>query len=225
MRYIINYGLASEQDQPCHLTTYTGIDASSPDEAREKFLATHPGRYVARVIEGTRANRELYGAGAWTEEEQQANLEKLRAKYVRELDASESVQEYVATYEPDEFAARMDYEKRRESEPTQNAEGVHLGDLFSCEWGYDQTNVDYYQVVALKGAHTIVVRELRTRRRDVLDTMTGYSRPIRDCFRSEATYTLRTRIMDGSLYIKAPDDRGVLRRTHDGELGHYTSYA
>ena len=225
MRYIINYGLASEQDQPCRLTTFAGIDASTPDEARRMFLAAHPDRYVVRVIDGTQANRELYSAGAWTDEEREAHKEKLSAKYAQEHDAAQSVKEYVATYELDEFAARIAYEDRRASEGTQNAEGVHVGDLFSCEWGYDQTNVNYYQVVALKGAHTIVVRELRTRRMDIPDTMTGYSRPIRDSFRDESPYTLRTRIRSNELDINAPEHCGTLRPWKEGELGYYTSYA
>jgi len=26
---------------------------------------------------------------------------------------------------------------------------VNIGDIFECSWGYDQTNIDYYQVVAV----------------------------------------------------------------------------
>lgn len=225
MRYIINYGKLGEAGAPVRMTTFTGIDAENPEQAREKFLAAYPDREVVRVIPGTRDNMELYGQSAMTDEERCAHTERLNAKYAQEHDASEEVKEYVATYELDEFAARIAYEDRRASETTQNAEGVHVGDLFSCEWGYDQTNVNYYQVVALKGAHTIVVRELRTRRRDVLDTMTGYSRPIRDNFRDESPYTLRTRIRFNELDINAPEHCGTLRPWKEGELGYYTSYA
>lgn len=28
---------------------------------------------------------------------------------------------------------------------------VKVGDIFRCSWGYDQTNVDYYEVVAVRG--------------------------------------------------------------------------
>ena len=225
MRYIINYGLIAEQDQPCRLTTFLGIDADTPEDARQKFLAAHPDRDVVRVVVGTPHNRELYGMGAMTEEEQQAHREMLSAKYAQQHEAAQDVKEYVSTYEPDEFAARVAYEQRRASEETQNAEGVHLGDLFSCSWGYEQTNVDFYQVVGLKGAHTIVVRRLNTRRREVLNTMTGYSRPIRDSFRDEKTYTLRTKLWRDELYINAPNDTGSLRQAHDGEVANFSSYA
>jgi hypothetical protein len=36
---------------------------------------------------------------------------------------------------------------------------VKIGAIFRRSWGYDQTNVDYFQVVALK-AKTVVVREI-----------------------------------------------------------------
>jgi hypothetical protein len=36
---------------------------------------------------------------------------------------------------------------------------VKIGQIFRRSWGYDQTNVDYFQVVALK-AKTVVVREI-----------------------------------------------------------------
>ena len=225
MRYIINYGLITEQDQPCRLTTFLGIDADSPEEARQKFLAAHPDRDVVRVIEGTPHNREIYGMGAMTDEEQAAHRDRFAAQMIERNEAAKVVREYVATYEPDEFAARIAYEQRRDSEDTQNAEGVHLGDLFSCSWGYEQTNVDFYQVVGLKGAHTIVVRRLNTRRREVLNTMTGYSRPIRDSFRDEKTYTLRTKLWQDELYINAPNDTGCLHRAHDGEIAEFSSYA
>ena len=225
MRYIINYAMKKDAEKPVRLTTFAGIDADSPEDARQKFTASYPDREVVRVIEGTASNRELYGQGAMTDEEREDHVKKLHAMYEQEHEASVDVKEYVATYEPDEFSARIAYEQRRASETTQNAEGVHLGDLFYNSWGYEQTNVDYYQVVALKGAHTIVVRELKTRRRDVLNTMTGYSRPIRDSFRDDKTYTMRTRIWNNELYIKAPEDCGSLRPWKDGEIGYYTSYA
>jgi hypothetical protein len=29
--------------------------------------------------------------------------------------------------------------------------GVTVGDVFRCSWGYDQTNIDYYEVIAVTG--------------------------------------------------------------------------
>lgn len=41
-----------------------------------------------------------------------------------------------------------------------NKYGVQVGDIFSCTWGYDQTNVDFFQVVKLCGEQSVRVREV-----------------------------------------------------------------
>lgn len=41
-----------------------------------------------------------------------------------------------------------------------NKYGVKVGDLFSASWGYDQTQVDFFQVVALVGETSVRVREV-----------------------------------------------------------------
>lgn len=41
-----------------------------------------------------------------------------------------------------------------------NKYGVKVGDLFSASWGWEQTNVDFFQVVALVGECSVRVREV-----------------------------------------------------------------
>lgn len=41
-----------------------------------------------------------------------------------------------------------------------NKYGVQVGDIFSCTWGYDQTNVDFFQVIKLCGEQSVRVREV-----------------------------------------------------------------
>lgn len=41
-----------------------------------------------------------------------------------------------------------------------NKFGVKVGDLFSASWGYEQTNVDFFQVIALVGESSVRVREV-----------------------------------------------------------------
>jgi hypothetical protein len=38
---------------------------------------------------------------------------------------------------------------------------LRVGDVLRSVWGYDQTNVDYYQVTALKGSKQVVARRIR----------------------------------------------------------------
>lgn len=42
----------------------------------------------------------------------------------------------------------------------ENKFGVKVGDLFSASWGYDQTNNDFFQVIALVGESSVRVREV-----------------------------------------------------------------
>lgn len=42
-----------------------------------------------------------------------------------------------------------------------NRYGVKVGDIFSASWGWEQTNVDFFQVVALVGELSVRVREVR----------------------------------------------------------------
>lgn len=41
-----------------------------------------------------------------------------------------------------------------------NKYGVKVGDFFSISWGYEQTNVDFFQVVALVGESSVRIREV-----------------------------------------------------------------
>lgn len=41
-----------------------------------------------------------------------------------------------------------------------NKYGVKVGDYFSMSWGYEQTNVDFFQVVALVGTSSVRIREV-----------------------------------------------------------------
>lgn len=41
-----------------------------------------------------------------------------------------------------------------------NKFGVKVGDFFSASWGYEQTQADFFQVIALVGASSVRVREV-----------------------------------------------------------------
>jgi len=50
------------------------------------------------------------------------------------------------------------------------AEAVNVGDIYYCSWGYDQTNVDFYKVIAKRG-HKVTLIEVGSR---VVDDHTTY---------------------------------------------------
>ncbi len=48
--------------------------------------------------------------------------------------------------------ARVAQYRAQRSAPTD----VAVGDVFRCSWGYDQTNIDYFQVIEVCGAYAMV---------------------------------------------------------------------
>lgn len=50
-------------------------------------------------------------------------------------------------------------DQKKKSEKT-NIYGVKVGDIFCASWGYEQTNNDFFQVVALVGKQSVRVREV-----------------------------------------------------------------
>lgn len=63
----------------------------------------------------------------------------------------------------DEDTIRKAIEQAEDKEPEAEkpANGVQVGDLFYCSWGYEQTNVDFVQVIALCGKSSVRVRPVQ----------------------------------------------------------------
>lgn len=227
-RYIITYALSSGTDG-VEMTTYWATMARNELDAKQKFEARFPDCAVRSVELADENKRSRYGNGWYTDEERASNKAKLDEYYATERDERQEAELTAGTYELDEFTARIAYEDRRASENTPNLEGVHVGDMFYVMWGWEQTNYSFFQVVELRGKHTVIVRENECVMAPY-GNMLGLSRPIRDKFRDDRTFTLRTRYDEhlGELWINAPEGCGSghsLRRCEDGRLFEYSSYA
>ena len=61
----------------------------------------------------------------------------------------------------------------KEKAEKKNVFGVKVGDMFSASWGYEQTNNDFFQVIALVGEKSVRVREVNPQivRRDPVSGM------------------------------------------------------
>lgn len=91
---------------------------------------------------------------------------KYTAKQQRVIDYLTSIG---ATTKLEEYKQRL--EKRNEAKIAARKEAkersaeamklVKVGDVFSCVWGYDQTNVDFFQIVALVGKNSVRVKQVR----------------------------------------------------------------
>lgn len=49
---------------------------------------------------------------------------------------------------------------RETKQDKKNYLGVKIGDIFSFSWGYEQSNINYFQVVGLKGTKQVIIREI-----------------------------------------------------------------
>ena len=57
-------------------------------------------------------------------------------------------------------AANIAARQERKQKAAEAMKLVKVGDVFSCTWGYDQTNVDFFQVVALVGKNSVRVKQV-----------------------------------------------------------------
>ena len=72
---------------------------------------------------------------------------------------------------------------------------MKVGDIMYSSWGYDQTNVDFYQVVGV-AKNTVKLTEIQSSIRDS-GYMSGYVKPVKDAFVSDEVISKR---LDGHNY-------------------------
>lgn len=100
------------------------------------------------------------------------------------------------------------------------AHTLKVGDLLKCSWGYDQTNIDYYQVTRVIGAHTVEIREIGSRTVSADGNWTGNCSPTPNDFKGEPM-------------VKRVSKDNTVRMTSYSwaypcalnDVGHWTAYA
>ncbi len=90
-----------------------------------------------------------------------------------------------------------------------NKYGVKVGDLFEMSWGYEQTNVDFFQVITLVGESSVRVREVNPPMIDEKG-ISGMS--------ADRTYKLTNELLPPSRYSVFIEDqeKGDLKRINLG---------
>ena len=66
--------------------------------------------------------------------------------------------------------------------------GVKIGDIFSYSWGYEQTNINYFQVVALKGEKSVVIREIGFQDSNMIERDVYKVTPKKDSFLTKSQF-------------------------------------
>lgn len=120
-----------------------------------------------------------------------ARYNKFKNEYHYRFESVERMNEYVENW-IDRVVANK---KRREEEKVaqklraaERAKNVKVGDIFVDSWGYEQTNVDFFQVVAKPSARTVIVREIACRTEEGSEMSHGMADnvfPVRDAFIGE----------------------------------------
>ncbi|HVJ35173.1 MAG TPA: hypothetical protein VND94_18830 [Terriglobia bacterium] len=78
----------------------------------------------------------------------------------------------------------------RKAERKAYVTALQVDDVLRCSWGYEQTNIDYYQVTRICGRQTIEIRSIAADRVET-SNMQGNCWPIPDAFKGPA---LRCRV-------------------------------
>ena len=96
---------------------------------------------------------------------------------------------------------------------------LKVGDILNTSWGYDQTNVEFYQVIAVPTPHTVIVREV-AQHREGTGWLCGNCAPVHDKFIGPPL-TKRPDGSDNSIHISDVQTAWVW----DGTPHYYSQYA
>ncbi|WP_138485076.1 hypothetical protein [Dyadobacter bucti] len=106
--------------------------------------------------------------------------------------------------------------EREKRQQERNARDIQPGSIFYASWGYDQTNIQFYQIIAVKGIKVIVRELYQDKQYDAIDH--GYTSAIKDSFKGDEI-VLRI----GKYGLKV-DERNRISKW-DGKPLYWSSYA
>lgn len=104
----------------------------------------------------------------------------------------------------------------REARKTQGR-GLEIGDVLVSSWGYEQTNVDFYEVVALVGTKTVELRLIKQRCTDT-GYQSGHALPVPGHYIGEGV--IRKQACEGTVRLSGFQSA----RKWDGRPVAWTSY-
>jgi hypothetical protein len=118
------------------------------------------------------------------------------------------------------------FKEKRQDERKAQGRGLEVGDIVRTCWGYDQTNVEYFQVTALIGKAMVELREIATESEET-GFMSGRCVPVLNKFIGEP---MRKIAKDGHIKIDSVRHASKVEpiKTPAGPLypsAHWSSYA
>lgn len=142
---------------------------------------------------------------------------KKRHDFYFRFPTQERAEQYVADWlrEIEEQAARA---RARREQP----HPLTVGQVLVSSWGYDQTNIDYYEVVGLAGAHFVLIRPIRAEVKGYCgQAMSGLCVPVPGDYQGEAIR--RRASAEGA--VKLDSFRYAHPRAEGRESERFTTYA
>jgi len=113
--------------------------------------------------------------------------------------------------------AKASARKERAEKRNNDKHGLMVGSVLCSVWGYEQTNVDWYQVIAVVSDKTVVIRKIGANITDD-GAMSGFSTPAFDNFTGEP---MRKRATSHGVSLTSFSNASVW----DGKPRRFTSYA
>lgn len=93
-----------------------------------------------------------FSAGAWAGK---ADKPLWFYNYRDESQREHQIQETIQYYQ-----SRVDVKRKRLEERKQFQHGLQVGDILAGSWGYDQTNVNFYEIVGVPALKMVLLREI-----------------------------------------------------------------
>lgn len=119
--------------------------------------------------------------------------------------------------------AREDYKAEQKAKRLNFENPAKVGDILYSSWGYDQTNIDFYQVVAVNGKQ-ITIREIAQERKET-EWLQGDCLPVPGRFLKDSVEIKKfPRPGYGSEYSVNLTSYSSAW-LWDGKVKHYTAYA
>lgn len=109
--------------------------------------------------------------------------------------------------------------KQTKTSNNQNYLGIKKGDIFYSSWGYEQTNVDFFEVIGLKGKTQVILQEINLKIKEE-DGISGMS--------ADRSYnTAETYPVENSCFVK-DNKKGMIKKilgTKERPYINLTSFA
>lgn len=111
---------------------------------------------------------------------------KAKKPYFNYLVKPELVDKWIKEADERLIAHKKTIEERKERrKPTEDKlKAIKIGDIYYTSWGWEQTNIDFYQVVEMKSA-SISLRKISSRMIEQDSWASGKVMPVRDEFVEE----------------------------------------